>query len=294
MALAMFGFTANDAIVKGLTDDLNLGQIMLLRGAFATAMIALLAWQQGALARPSLALQPMVALRSACELGATLFFLTALSHMPLANVSAVLQSLPLAVTMGAALFFSEPVRWRRWLAIVVGFIGVLIIVRPGLEGFNAYSISALICVVFCAIRDLATRRIPEQVPTLLISTVTALLVTLSGGVLVMPLGGWVTVGTSEIAWLAGAAILLLVGYQFIILATRTGEIAFVAPYRYTALIWAILFGVLIFGEWPDLMMLAGATLVVGSGLYALYRETRVGRSSPVADSTSEAMAPDGI
>jgi drug/metabolite transporter (DMT)-like permease len=294
MALSMFGFTANDAITKGLTDDLNLGQIMLVRGLFATVLIALYAWQQGALSRPSLALQPLVALRAGCELAATLFFLNALAHMPIANISAVLQSLPLAVTMGAALFFGERVRWRRWLAILVGFVGVLVIVRPGLEGFNAYSLSVLGCVVFAASRDLFTRQIPVAVPSLLISTATAALVTICGGVLVIPLGGWTPIGVPETAQLAAAAVLLLVGYQFIILAMRTGEIAFVAPYRYTALLWAILFGMLMFGEWPDAAMLVGAGLIVGSGLYSLYRERKTGRARPIEETTGEGMAPDGM
>lgn len=293
MALAMFGFTANDAITKGLTDDLNLGQIMFVRGAFATVLIALLAWQRGALRQPSLALNPLLALRAGCELVATLFFLAALAYMPIANISAVLQALPLAVTMGAALFFSEPVGWRRWLAILVGFVGVLIIVRPGLEGFNAYSLSALGCVVFAAARDLFTRRIPDAVPSLLISSATSLLVTIFGGILVVPLGGWAPIDLAETGMLAAAAVLLMIGYQFIILAMRTGEIAFVAPYRYTALLWAVLFGMLIFGEWPDAAILTGASLVVGSGLYTLYRERRVGRARPIAETTGEGMAPDG-
>lgn len=192
------------------------------------------------------------------------------------------------------MFFGEPVRWRRWLAILVGFAGVLIIVRPGLEGFSIYSLFALGCVVCAAARDLFTRQVPDEIPTLLISTATALLVTAFGGILVAPLGGWNPIGPSEIAQLAAAAVLLIIGYQFIILAMRTGEIAFVAPYRYTALLWAVLFGMLLFGEWPDAAMLLGAALVVGSGLYSLYRERRVGRTQPIADSTSESMAPDGL
>lgn len=294
MALAMFGFTANDAIIKGLTDSLNTGQIMFVRGMFATVLVGLLAWQQGALSRLSLALNPMVALRAGCEIGATLLFLSALAHMPIANISAVLQSLPLAVTMGAALFLGERVRWRRWSAILVGFAGVLIIVRPGLAGFDAYSLFALGAVVFAAARDLLTRQVPDAVPTLLITAVTALLVALTGGVLVAPLGGWTPVGGYELAMLAAAAVLLIVGYQFIILAMRTGEIAFVAPYRYTSLLWAILFGMLLFAEWPDTMMLAGSALVVGSGLYSFYRERKVGRASPIAETSGEAMTPDGL
>ncbi len=95
--------------------------------------------------------------------------MAALAHLPLANTSAIFQALPLAITLGAALIFGEPVGWRRWSAIVAGFIGVLIIVRPGLAGFSQYSLFALVSVAFCALRDLATRQIPAQIPSLFIT-----------------------------------------------------------------------------------------------------------------------------
>ena len=177
MMVAMVGFTLNDAITKFSSESMNMAQVMLIRGAFASLFVGLLAWQRGALATPRSMLQPMVAMRVAGEAGATVSFLVALAHLPIANVSAVLQALPLAVTMGAALFFNEGVGWRRWLAIAVGFAGVLIIVRPGFEGFSVYSLLALASVACCAVRDLSTRRIPQEIPTLLVSTATALAMT---------------------------------------------------------------------------------------------------------------------
>ncbi|RUZ71615.1 EamA family transporter, partial [Mesorhizobium sp. M7A.F.Ca.US.003.02.2.1] len=146
MMVAMAGFTLNDAITKYSSQSMNMAQVMLIRGAFASLFVGLLAWQRGALARPGSMLQPLVALRVISEAGATVSFLVALAHLPIANVSAVLQALPLAVTMGAALVFGETVGWRRWLAIAIGFAGVLIIVRPGFEGFSVYSLSALASV----------------------------------------------------------------------------------------------------------------------------------------------------
>lgn len=294
MAVSMAGFTINDAITKMMVGEMNQGQVMLVRGAFATALIVSLAWYQGALRAPRQAIHPMVALRSVCELLATVCFLTALAHMPLANVSAVLQALPLAVTMGAALFMGETVGWRRWIAIALGFAGVLVIVRPGFEGFNAYSILALICVAFCAVRDLATKSMPPEVPSLLVSTVTAGIVTVAGAALVVPMGGWTPMTAEQTGLLAAAAVLLLFGYQFIIMAMRVGDVSFVAPFRYTALLWAILLGHLAFGDVPDAAMIAGSTIVVGSGLYTLYRERIVGRRKPAAESTGPAMAPDGL
>jgi drug/metabolite transporter (DMT)-like permease len=294
MAVSMAGFTVNDVITKGASETMNMGQVMFVRGVFATVLIGMLAWHRGALTLPRQTLHPLVVLRVCGEAGATVSFLIALSHLPLANVSAILQALPLAVTMGAAFVFSEQVGWRRWLAIGLGFAGVLIVVRPGFAGFDGYSLFALLCVAFCAVRDLATKRVPEHIPTMLVSTATAAVVAVVGLVLIVPMGGWSPLEAGETALLGCAAVLLVIGYQFIILSMRTGDISFIAPFRYTALIWALLLGYLVFGDVPDGPMIVGASVVVGSGLYALYRERVVGRGKPAAESTGPAMAPDGM
>ena len=293
MSVSMAGYTLNDALIKVVLSGMNTGQVLLVRGIFASALIAGLAWHHGALRVPREAFHPMVALRVLGEVCATLCFITALVHLPLANISAILQALPLAVTMGAALFLAEPVGWRRWLAILAGFVGVLIIVRPGLEGFSAFSLLALATVFFAAVRDIATRRIPTRIPSLLISTATTVAVTLVGAVLIMPLGGWTPMTVETTGLLLGAAVLLLFGYHFIITAMRIGEISFVAPFRYTALVWAMLAGYLIFAEVPDLAMIAGASVIVASGLYTLYRERLVAGQRPVTRTTGPGMAPDG-
>lgn len=290
----MSGFTLNDAITKVASESMNMAQVMLIRGAFASLFVGLLAWQRGALALPGSMLQPMVAIRVIGEAGATASFLIALAHLPIANVSAVLQALPLAVTMGAALVFKEGVGWRRWLAIAIGFAGVLIIVRPGFEGFSIYSLLALACVACCAVRDLATKRIPQAIPTLLVSTTTALAMTMLGAALLLPMGGWTPMTGESTAFLALAAVLVVIGYQFIIMAMRVGDISFIAPFRYTALLWSILLGLFIFGDVPDLPMILGASIIVCSGLYALYRERIVGRRKTAAESAGPDMAPDGI
>jgi len=294
MAVSMAGFTCNDALVKLASAHMNPGQVMLVRGIFATALVTLLAWHQGALKTPRLVLHPMIGVRAFGELGATIFFLISLQHLPIANVSAILQALPLAVTMGAALFLGEGVGWRRWVAIAIGFTGVMIVVRPGFEGFNVFALLALISVAFCAVRDLATRRLPPEVPTLLVSTVTAAAITLCGAVSLVPFGGWTPMEPEYVGLLGLTAVLVLIGYQFIIKAMRTGDISFIAPFRYTALLWAIMLGYLIFGDVPDTAMIVGAVIIVGSGLYTLYREQIAGKSTPAAQSTSPAMAPDGV
>ena len=291
MATAMAGYTLNDAITKSLTDTPNAGQIMGIRGLFGSVLIGLLAWQQGALDMRWLR-QPMVWLRALADIIGSLAFLMALANMPLANVSAVLQSLPLAVTMGAALFFREPVGWRRWLAIAIGFSGVMIIVRPGFEGFNIYALYALACVACSAMRDLITRRLPAEIPSLAVSAVTAFAITAGGMLLIVPMGGWVPMPAGDIGALFVASALLLVGYHFIVVAMRQGEISFVAPFRYTALLWAIGLGWLMFGDLPDGGMIAGAAIVIVTGIYTLYRERR-GRALKPSEPEAAILTPVG-
>jgi drug/metabolite transporter (DMT)-like permease len=262
----------NDAITKAVSAEMNFGQVMLVRGVFATMLIAALALHRRALRPPRTMMIKPVVLRVAAEVGGTIAFLTAIVHLPLANTAAIFQALPLAVTLGAVLAFGEPVGWRRWLAITAGFLGVLIIVRPGLEGFNRFSLFALGAVLFFAVRDLATRPIPAHIPSLLITLVTAVTVTVAGGVILFPLGGWTPPSGRALGLLALAAVLVFIGYQYVIMALRVGEISAVAPFRYTALLFAILLGYLVFGDRPDAAMVTGATIIVLSGLYAFHRE----------------------
>jgi drug/metabolite transporter (DMT)-like permease len=294
MVISQAAFTLNDTLVKIATGYLPVSQIMLVRGLFATTLMLALVWRLGHFRPLRTALNPTVALRVIGEVGGTVFFLLALAHLPLANASAVFQSLPLVVTMGAALVLGEYVGPRRWLAIAVGFVGVMIIVRPGLEGFNAFSIYVLLSVLFCTLRDLVTRLLPADLPTTYVSLLTAVSVTVTGGVMVIFQGDWEPLNTSVIAILAGAAVLILIGYQTVILSTRTGDLSYVAPFRYTALLWAIGAGFIVFGSLPDALTLVGSAIVVASGIYMVYRERKVGRDKPATESIESTIAPDGL
>jgi len=291
MAAAMAGFSINDAITKFLTSQMNFGQIMLVRGIFACMLIGALAAHRRALRPWRMLLARPVALRVIGEIGGTVTFLAAMTHLPLANVSAIFQSLPLAITLGAAVIFGEPVGWRRWLAIAAGFIGVLVIVRPGVEGFNQFSVLALISVAFCSVRDLATKRISTEIPALFVTLLTALAITIVGAMLMVPLGGWTPLSHHALGLLALAAVLVLIGYQCVILALRAGDISAVAPFRYSQLIWAMLLGYCVFGDLPDAAMVIGASVIVFSGLYAFHRE-RVRDRLQAANAPS--MPPDGL
>jgi drug/metabolite transporter (DMT)-like permease len=247
-----------------------------LRGLIATLLIAGLAWSQGALRfRAGRRDRRLIGIRCFAEIGGTVCFLTALFNMPIANASAILQSVPLAVTLGAALFLGEPVGWRRYLAISIGFLGVLIIVRPGSAGFNAYSLWAMAAIIFIVLRDLSTRRLSPDVPALGVVLVTSLALTAAAGIAAC-FGEWHPVAPLHLAALAAAAGCLLFGVLFGVLTMRLGEIGFVQPFRYTLLVWATLLGIVMFDEWPDFWTLLGGAIVVATGLFTFYRERRLG------------------
>jgi len=277
MMLSMLGFVINDLLIKALDGELAIPQVIWVRGVFLSLIMLAILWQRGLLPKWRLGLNKGIAIRGVFEGGATLAFLSALVQLPFANLSAILQSLPLAVTLGAALFLGEPVGWRRWLAIVVGFIGVLIIIRPGMGGFHTASLLVLLSVFFAAGRDLITRKLPANIPSLIITGYSAVFITCLGMSITLVAGMWSPMTLTQIVLLALAACFLFFGYHFIVLSMRTGDIAYVVPYRYTSLLWAILFAYLIFDEVPDVFTVVGSVIVVSMGLYTLYRELQNAR-----------------
>jgi drug/metabolite transporter (DMT)-like permease len=277
MMASMGGFVLNDTLMKSLAGEVPLFQAIFVRGLVATALLAALAVAQGALTyRVAGADRARLGLRLGAEVGATSCFLNALFHMPIANATAILLVMPLAVTLAGAVVLGERVGWRRYSAIVVGFVGVLIIVRPGGEGFNAYSLSALAAVGFLVVRDLVTRRFAAGVPSVFVALATAVAITVLGA-LVSLAGAWAPLAAADVAVLAAAACCLIVGYLFGIMTMRVGEIGFVSPFRYTVLIWALILGAVVFGEIPDALTLLGGALVVATGLYTFQRERRARR-----------------
>jgi drug/metabolite transporter (DMT)-like permease len=272
MMLSMMGFVINDTFIKSLGGALGIGQVMALRGAMLVCILILVIWHQGLFGRIKELKNRTVFMRSLMEVCATLSFLYSLHLMPFATISAILQALPLTVALGAALFLKEPVGWRRWLAITIGFCGVLIIIRPGFAGFNSVSLVMLASVLFAAARDLFTRQLPAALPSLLVSFATAATITTAGAILATTQGNWQSVNGTQISTLAMAAFFLFFGYQFIVMAMRTGEVAYVVPFRYTSLLWAIALGYLVFGEVPDKFTLIGSAIVIATGLFTLYRE----------------------
>lgn len=277
MMVGMAAFVFNDTLIKLVSAELSLFQAVFLRGLAATILLALLAARRRALFPPiGPTGRKLILLRMFGEIGGTICYLTALFHMPIANATAILQSMPLAVTLAAALFLGEAVGWRRYSAIAVGFVGVIVIIQPGSEGFTVYSFWALAAVGFMCIRDLTTRRLTRDIPSIFVALTTGIGITTVGGA-VSAVQGWGPVSGHALVLLAGAAVFLVIGYLFNVMSMRHGEIGFVSPFRYSILIWAILLGMVVFGDVPNGLTLAGSAIVAATGVFTFYRERLVAR-----------------
>lgn len=276
---SMAAFTLNDTMMKTTGGEVPLFQLLFVRGLISISLILAL-W--GRLGPMHLRISPrdwtLIAVRSTAEVGASYFFVTALFNMPLANLSAILQSLPLTVTLGAALFYREAVGWKRLSAILVGFLGVMLIIKPGTEGFSIWSIYALIAVLFVTVRDLSTRRLSVSVPSMTVTFASVIAVMVFSGFaqLATP---WVPIAPSAWKAITAAAVFVLVGYYLSVQTMRVGDVSFIAPFRYTGLIWALLLGWFVFGDWPLPSTLIGAAIVAATGLFTLYREQKLARAA---------------
>jgi S-adenosylmethionine uptake transporter len=283
MMLAMAAFSINDAILKALVSHINLYQVIFLRGCLTLILIfAVLTRITGPV---SFKMPPkdaiLIGIRSLSEVGASIGIVTALSLMPFANVNAVLQSTPLLITLCAALAFKQPIGWRRLVAISIGFCGVLLIARPGPEGFSDGMLWGFFGVICVTIRDLSVRAMSRAVPKTTVTFGATFLTTVVMGILMLG-SEWQPLLVSDIFWLVVNACVITAAFALSVIVMQTGEISFVAPYRYTALVWAILIGFFVFGEWPDLWTFVGAGIIVATGIYTLVRESRLRRRSLVS------------
>ncbi len=292
MTLSMAGFVCNDTMIKIVSGELALFQVVLVRGIIASVLMFCVAWyMKGLFYRLPRRDVGVVILRTIGEVGATYCFLTALFHMPIANLTAIMQALPLAVTLAASIFLGAEVGWRRYVAIVVGFMGVLVILRPGTDAFNTYSLWGLGAVVFVVLRDLSTTKLSRETPSSFVALITTLAMTTFAGGMTLITQEWEPMSARALMFLAGAAGFLLIGYIASVTSMRVGEIAFVSPFRYSVLIWALLIGWFIFHDPIDVATLVGSAIVVGMGIYTFYREGQVARQKQKLAATRSRMPP---
>lgn len=271
MIASMVLFICNDALIKHVSESLPTGQIIFLRGLSATLLIATMAVALGAWRQmPAVFDRPVLA-RAAIDSLGTFLYLLALFNMPIANVTAVNLSVPLMLTVCAAFLLREQVGWRRWSAVVAGFVGVLLVVQPAAAGFNWFALVALAATATHAARDLLTRRIRAGIPSIIVTLSTAIVVTIAAAA-VSAIEGWQPLPMRELTLLIVASAFLSGGYYLVIDCMRHGELSVVAPFRYTAMLWALLLGYLVWGDVPNLLAWFGIALLVGSGLYIFHRE----------------------
>ena len=282
MITAMAFFAVEDMFIKFAASGLPTGQIIAISGLFGVPAFAILARLGGKSVLVRGAFHPAVLIRGAGETVGSLAYVAALGSIPMPTVSAVLQAMPLVVTLGSVLFLGETVGWRRWTAIAVGMAGVLLIIRPGLDGFQPAALWVLTTVAGLAVRDLATRYVPIEYSDAQISTWGLVPLVFLGGAMMAVSGGVVVPDGVQSLQLVGMVATGVVGYWAITAASRSGEVSVVAPFRYTRLIFAILIAWVVFGEPADGITLSGATLIIGSGLYSFARERVRKRALPMA------------
>lgn len=273
MVIAMVMITSNDALIKSASESLSVSQILLLRGVMACLFLGALIKLSGRRMFPKLTLNRANMLRAVLEVATTLCFVTGLSLLPIAIATTLVWTSPILVTLVGAVLLKEAVRVPHWLAVLVGFTGVLLITQPFGAGFSWAMVLPLLAACLVAIRDFVTRRIDPCLSSYTVTLTTLILVTVAGGVL----SGfaWQPVEAWEVFKLSFAAVLLVGGFYCTIEAVRVGELSFVAPFRFSAILMALILGYFVWGDVPTLPMLAGVALIVGACVY-IYRHDRVG------------------
>ncbi len=273
MVGAMACFIVNDTLVKLASASLPAGQLIFVRGLMASLLVLAVMRATGVQVRLGVLTRGWVAGRAAIDAVASLGYLVSLFHLPIANATAINMASPLFIVALAAPLAGERVDGRRWAAVAVGFVGVLAVIQPRVDGFNAFSLLCLAATLLHAVRDFATRRVPPGVPSLAITLATAVAVTLLAGLVSIP-QGWVALGAREWALLAAASVFLASGYHLIIRSVRVADVSAVAPFRYSGLLFALVLGWAVWGDVPNALAWAGIAALIGAGLYLIRRERR--------------------
>ena len=271
MVASMAGFAIEDMFLKSAVPAVPLGEALALYGGLGLLAFVILTWWRGEAIFPRAFLSPPILIRSGFEVTGRLFYALAFTLTPLTSATAILQATPLLVVAGAALVFREKVGFGRWLAILLGFGGVMLILRPGFDGYSALSLLAVVGMIGFAGRDLATRAAPPGLSNMQLGVAGFAMLTLVGIGLSVVNGGtnWPDIPTA--ALLIGATLSGVAGYYALTISMRTGDVSAVTPFRYTRLVFALILGATVFGERPDALMLLGSAIVVGSGVFALIR-----------------------
>lgn len=279
MTLAMLAFTVEDFFLKKATQQLPLGEILIICGLLGCIffLVCSRVVRQPIFYEDSL--NYILVIRSIFEIAGRIFYALAIALMPITNASAILQATPIVVVMGAVFFLQEKVGWRRWCAIIFGFIGVIIIIQPGTEGFNIFSIFAVLGMIGFAGRDLATRMSPINMSNFQLGSFGFLMVFIAGllitliNLIIFPSNAiWVKISLESWTYILGNGIAGVAAYHCLTIAMRNGDVSFVTPFRYVRILFALIFGVALLGEELSFFVLIGSLMVVVSGIYIIFRQ----------------------
>ncbi len=269
----MAGYVTNDALIKLAAESLPLYQSIFVRGVWVCLILAVLNYRRGTLGQLTRHFSTPITIRLACETLGTILYLTALTRLPLAELTAVLQIVPIVVVFAAARLLREPVSAQRVMAVGLGFFGVLLVVKPGSASFSGWFVLGFLTVIVIVIRELATRQIKESAPTQVVALLTALCITVMGLTLSF-VQGWDMPRAWPVVTLVGAGTFLAVGYVSSVETVRIGDLSFSAPFRYSVIIFSIILQIVVFGEVPDALTFLGSAIVAAAGLWAFWGAQR--------------------
>ncbi len=277
MVLARIVFAGSDTFTKLASTGLPATEVVVLRNTVSLPIILVLAWRLGGLRQPAAFRDPVVIGRSVLEGTGTIAFVAALPFITLGQSAVILLTVPIILVALSALIYKESVGWRRWAAIVIGFFGVVLVANPFSGSINPFLLLAQFTALTWAFRDLITSRIVARIPSVTVALINTIVV----GLIAVP-GAlwqqWELFGRREATYLLASGMLVAVSNYLYIAALRTGAIAVVAPFRYTAAVWASIAGFIVWGDIPDVFGVSGTVLIIGSGLYTFYRELELVRS----------------
>ncbi len=287
LTLSMLVFAMEDALIKLLTRDLPFSEVLALIALAGVVAFAGMLRAQGGRFWTRALLHPAVMLRNATEAFASVAIVLALGLTELSTTAAIMQATPLFITLGAAVWLREGVGWRRTTAIIIGFVGVMLVVRPGLAGFEPASLWAVLAAMGFAVRDLATRRVPRDMRSAHLSASAFAGLLVAAAVMALLLGEKPALPNQSQTVLALLCVVCTIsGYGLLVTATRIGEASAVAPFRYARLVFALALAVIVFGERLDALTLAGSAIIIGSGLYTFWREALLARRRAAAAGSS--------
>lgn len=281
---AMVGSTLfyllGDTLVKLAAETVPVTQIIVVRGVITVVLVAAAAAVAGVLRYWPAMFSPRVLVRGGFDAATTLMFLNALANMRIADATAVINAVPIASTLMAVFILRERVDAVRWLAITVGFVGVLLVLQPDSGGFNTYGLLAVGATISISCREIVTRGIPGHVPSLIVTLWSALAVTLAGAAASLVTGGWVPLAYPQLGAISMAAVFLFGAFHYSVVSLRLGEVSLVGPFRYVIIVWGLVVGYFVWGDVPGLAALSGMGLIALAGLVVFRRELARSRRQP--------------